>query len=97
MRSSPQPVVFVSLNDVIYTQIANSLAGTDHPLIDYPADVFNLGVQMTRYVRFEIRGCPQPNGDSQSICGIGEVAFATAVAVPEPATLGLMRRRKAAA
>jgi hypothetical protein len=60
--------------------------------LNYGAQVFALGNLNTRFVRFDISGCPQPNGDALAVCGIGEVAFATATGgtVPTPASLSLV-------
>lgn len=65
---------------------------TDSPFgQDYGAQVFGLGTISTRFVRIDVSGCPQPNGDPSLLCGIGEVAFATANAtVPEPGSLALL-------
>jgi hypothetical protein len=62
---------------------------------DYGAQVFNLGDFTAQFIRFDISGCPQPDGDPSLLCGIGEVAFATSTdggngqptPVPAPATL----------
>jgi len=86
--------VFVSTDNVLYTNAVNGLMPTNHdPDTDYPADVFGLGgVQSARYVRLEVSGCPQEPLSQGPYCGLGEVAFS---AVPEPntfalATLGLV-------
>jgi PEP-CTERM motif len=62
----------------------------DNPLADYPAEVFSFGATSLRYARFEMSDCPQVNPGSFAACAIGEVAFRTAGAVPEPATWGMM-------
>ncbi|HET9042644.1 MAG TPA: PEP-CTERM sorting domain-containing protein [Burkholderiales bacterium] len=69
-----------------------SISPVDSPFVqDYGVQVFALGAINTRYVRFDISGCPQPDGSTSLLCGIGEVAFSTAAtAVPEPASLALL-------
>ena len=64
----------------------------DNPLASYPAEVFSFAPLTTRYITFEMSGCPQPNPGSFPACAIGEVAFRTAAGggVPEPATWAMM-------
>lgn len=83
--------LFVSLDGVAFTQIANDLTPFDNPLADYPAEVFGLGLHTARYVRMDLSGCPQLDPGSYPSCAIGEVAFsaARATSVPEPGSLGL--------
>lgn len=99
--------ISTSLDNSVYTFLT-SISPLDSPGgSDYGAQVFAFGPVSAEFVRFEVSGCPQPDGDPRSLCGIGEVAFstgATASAVPEPATLtltflglgasGLIRRRR---
>jgi len=61
----------------------------------YGAQVFGWESISARYFRFDISGCPQPDGDPSPLCGIGEVAFsvvgqAPPPPVPEPGTLVLL-------
>ncbi len=65
--------------------------------VDYVADVFSFAATSARYVKFDMRECPQPlrSGGATPFpaCAIGEVAFRTAdVAggIPEPATWAMM-------
>ena len=57
----------------------------------YLAQVFNITSTQSRYVRFDMSGCPQ-QPSAFVACAIGEVAFdATAAnAVPEPSTWAMM-------
>jgi hypothetical protein len=85
--------VFVSIDGLTFTLVANDIMPVDSPgNSDYGAQVFGLGTQTTRFVRFEMGGCPQPDGSPRALCGIGEVAFATATtgAVPEPSVVVLL-------
>jgi hypothetical protein len=68
-------------------------------LTPYAADVFGNpsgNSFAARYVELDLSGCPQPGGpilqNGQPIprCGIGEVAFSEAAAVPEPSSLALL-------
>jgi len=85
--------VSTSLDNTAYSFLM-SINPVDSPSdLNYGAQVFALGALTTRYVRFEVSGCPQPNGNPLPVCGIGEVAFATtgaAATVPEPASATLM-------
>lgn len=89
--------LLTSTNGSTFTSLGNFVP-TDNPPVstsvtDYGADVFSFATTMTRYVRFSMSQCPQPNGNNYTSCSIGEVAFRTATvngAVPEPATWALM-------
>lgn len=59
----------------------------------YPAQVFSFAPTLTRFVQFQMSGCPQANPAGFPACAIGEVAFrsaAVAAAAPEPATWAMM-------
>jgi len=79
-------------NDGITFASLTSISPVDSPFVtDYGVQVFGLGALSTRFVRFDISGCPQPNGDPRLLCGIGEVAFSTVgTSVPEPGSLALL-------
>ncbi len=66
----------------------------DHPLANYPAQVFTFASTSVQFVRFGMSGCPQPDPGTFAACAIGEVAFRTAASgggtVPEPAAWALM-------
>lgn len=99
--------VAYSTDGIAYTSLG-SLSGTDHPIVDYPADIFNLSFT-GRFFSMELSGCPQPNGTGSALCAIGEVAFGVSThagVIPVPASLplllgalgmmlGLARRRRA--
>ncbi|MBA3975174.1 MAG: coagulation factor 5/8 type domain-containing protein [Candidatus Solibacter sp.] len=99
--------LYGSTDNVTFNLIVSGLLPTDHALVNYGADVFNLGATNARYVRFDMSGCPQPNNGTFNACAIGEVAFSSggAGAIPEPGTavllglgiagLGLIRRKRA--
>lgn len=78
-----------SVDGIVFTSFASNLVPTDNPenLASYPADVFRFAAVETRFIRFDMSNCPQSG--SSAYCAIGEVAF-DAVAVPEPAPLGLL-------
>jgi hypothetical protein len=78
--------VSVSNDGIAFTSLL-SINPVDSPSNqDYGVQVFALGSIAARYVRLDISGCPQPDGNSLPVCGIGEVAFST---VPEPASIAL--------
>jgi hypothetical protein len=83
--------ISTSLDDSLFSSLT-SISPIDSPSnLDYGAQIFSLGIVSARYVRFDISGCPQPNGDATQICGIGEVAFSVgANQVPEPTSLALL-------
>ncbi len=100
--------VSTSFDGVTYTPNVSGLAPTDHPLnspTTYGADVFALTTTSAHFVKLELSGCPQPDGNPDGGCGLGEIAFsaATPTATPEPAAfailgigfvaLGALRRR----
>jgi hypothetical protein len=62
----------------------------DNPLANYSAQVFTFTTVTTRFVTFGLSGCPQPNPGNFPACAIGEVAFRTAAAVPEPSSWALL-------
>lgn len=78
-----------SADGINFSAMASNLVPTDNPANGewYPADVFRFAAVDARYIRFDLSECPQAGGDQ--FCAIGEVAF-DAVAVPEPAPLGLL-------
>ena len=81
----------VSVSDSL---VFGAAVGTFNPFnnpqgANYPAEVFNLGGAVGRYVKLDLR-CPQPNFLYNG-CSMGEIAFATDVpGIPEPGTYGLM-------
>jgi hypothetical protein len=85
--------VAMSLDGTAFTSVG-SFAPTDWALNvnSYGADVFDFGTQTTRYVRLLLSGCPQPNSEAGGGCGMGEIAFATAIpaTVSEPGALALV-------
>jgi hypothetical protein len=85
--------VAMSLDGTSFTNVG-SFAPTDWALNvnSYGADVFDFGTQTTRYVRLLLSGCPQPNSEAGGGCGMGEIAFATAIpaTVSEPGALALV-------
>jgi hypothetical protein len=50
--------LLTSLDGVTYTSLASGLIPTDNSTFDYAADVFKVGTT-ARYVRFDMRNCPQ--------------------------------------
>jgi len=59
----------------------------------YGAQVFGWEAVSARFFRFDVSGCPQPDGDPSPLCGIGEVAFSVNGPPPrvaEPGTLMLL-------
>ena len=79
--------ISVSNDGIVFTSLL-SISPVDSPSDqDYGVQVFALGSIAARYVRLDISGCPQPDGSSLPVCGIGEVAFST---VPEPASIALL-------
>ena len=82
--------LFHSSDGINFAPLALGLRPTDNPFANYPADVFSFASVNTRYIRFDMSDCPQPDPGSFSACAIGEVAFRKAT-VPEPASvLGLL-------
>jgi hypothetical protein len=82
--------LFHSSDGINFAPLALGLKPTDNPLANYPADVFSFASVNTRYIRFDMSDCPQPNPAGFPSCAIGEVAFRKAN-VPEPASvLGLL-------
>jgi hypothetical protein len=81
-----------STDGVTFQLLASGLLPTDHPVIDYPADVFSFPTTAAQFVRFDMSNCPQPNPADIPACSIGEVAFDVVgtTAVPEPSTLALL-------
>lgn len=80
-----------STDNVVFTPRVAGFAPPDNPLADYPATVVNLGGAVSaRYVRFDMSGCPQANPGTFAGCAIGEVAFSTGAAVPEPSSIFLL-------
>jgi hypothetical protein len=75
--------LYWSTDNVTFSPLALGLTPTDNPLADYPADVFAFAPTSTRYVRFDMSRCPQPDPGSYPSCAIGEVAFDKA-SVPDP-------------
>jgi len=89
-----------SLDGTTFLPLALGLIPTDHvalagdpaagvsldPPPSYGADVFKFNPTFTRFVRFNMSQCGLGNDDFNG-CAIGEVAFAEAAPVPEPATL----------
>jgi hypothetical protein len=101
--------LFGSTDGSNFSAISLGLNPADNPSgFDYSAEVFSFAQVDTRYIRFDMSGCPQ-EPSTFSACAIGEVAFsiasATGNAVPEPGTLalfglglaglGMQKRRKA--
>lgn len=87
-----QAIISSSLDNVTFSALT-SINPVDSPSnLDYGAQVFGLGVT-ARYLRFDLSGCPQPDGSTSLLCGIGEVAFdvgGTTGSVPEPTSLALL-------
>jgi hypothetical protein len=79
-----------STNGVAYTFL-QTINPVDSPANqDYGAQIFTVALTAMRYLRIELSGCPQPDGDPGLYCGIGEVAFAASSSpVPVPAALPL--------
>lgn len=79
----------VSTNNVDFAVVLAGAMPVDSPAgLNYGAERFDFGIQSARYVRMELSGCPQPDGNPNfDVCGIGEVAFRQ---VPEPATVALL-------
>jgi hypothetical protein len=71
-----------------------SISPIDSPADDpYGVQVFSWTPIDARFFRFDISGCPQPDGDDSPLCGIGEVAFSVngpPTRVPEPGTVALL-------
>jgi len=73
--------VYGSTDGVSFGLLLAGAQPTDHPIVDYPADVFSWTAQNMRYIRFELT-CVW--------CAIGEVAFDVGTSVPEPGSLALL-------
>lgn len=91
-------LTLLSSTDGLSFSSIGAFTPTDNPVSltpatdTYGADVFSFAMRSTRYVRFDMSGCPQPKNNYAG-CAIGEVAFRTASvggAVPEPATWMMM-------
>lgn len=82
-------LISVSTDGITYSNLT-TINPFDNPLADYPAEVFGFAATSLRYFRMELSGCPQIDPGSYNSCAIGEVAFATAAAVPVPASLPLL-------
>jgi hypothetical protein len=67
-----------SLNGIDFFALT-TINPVDNPaFLTYGAEVFSLAETFLRYIRFDISGCPQPDGLASLACGIGEVAFRVA-------------------
>jgi hypothetical protein len=91
-----------------------SFLGTINPVdspagLDYGAQVFSLGMTQARFVSLDVSDCPQPDGNPQILCGLGEIAFESLPTTPIPVpgalplilgglgALGYVGRRRATA
>ena len=72
--------VFGSVDGVNFSPLQTGVVPTDHPISNYPADVYSWSAQSLRYIRLDM---------SCEWCAIGEVAFRV-VETPEPASLALL-------
>lgn len=81
--------ILTSIDNVLFTTLAIIIPTNSDAETDYFAQIFGFTTTAARYFRFNIRGCPQPNGGGHNGCGIGEVAFSSVAAVPLPAALPL--------
>jgi hypothetical protein len=94
----------LSTDGVAYTGIGG-FSPTDWPVYfaTYGADSFAFAAAPARFVQLSLSLCPQPNGNPDGGCGLGEVAFRQAD-IPEPFSLAVfgaglaascfMRRRR---
>ncbi len=80
--------ISTSLDGVSFSFLINIFPMDSPSGLDYGAEVFDLGLFSAQFIRFNISGCPQPDGVDSENCGIGEVAFSVEQ-VPEPASLAL--------
>jgi PEP-CTERM motif len=84
-----------SLDGVTFLSLI-SISPIDSPFNEaYGAQIFGWETVSARFFRFDVSGCPQPNGDPSPLCGIGEVAFSIVNGPPppnvaEPGTLVLL-------
>jgi hypothetical protein len=98
--------VALSTDGAAYTGVG-SFSPTDWPYYfpSYGADIFAFAATPAQFVRLTLSGCPQPDSfpGLTGGCGLGEVAFREAAAIPEPLTLSVfglgagllvLRRRK---
>lgn len=76
--------ISISLDNINYTTVASGIMPVDSSPdgLDYGAQIFDFGLSSARYIQFDVSGCPQPDGSPRLFCGIGEVAFSSAVPVP---------------
>lgn len=73
-----------SVDGVNFASVLTSVAPTDHPNINYPADIYLFTPVNARYFRLDVSDCPQPNGSGAQLCAIGEVAFDGVAYLPAP-------------
>jgi len=98
--------VALSSDGAAYTGVG-SFSPTDWPyyFASYGADIFAFAATPAQFIQLTLSGCPQPDAfpGTTGGCGLGEVAFRQAAAVPEPLTLSvfgigagllMLRRRK---
>ena len=78
-----------SLDGITFTSLG-VFTPYDNPLTDYSAEVFSFAAANAQYVRFGMSNCPQADPAGYASCSIGEVAFSSLGAIPEPATWAMM-------